>query len=468
MTVDFADQFEELTSQSSSTTLPSSCALEDLVSYAQGRSCIYLPCKSSWPNASVDDRLPRMPVLDANGNPVLNKKGGVTTIPASMWLAQNRSVEALTWDPGEPEFIRGRLAVDGGYVEKSGATTLNFYRPPPAIERGDSTQASRWVEHWRMLYPEDAEHIIAWLACRVQRPGEKINHALVLGGAPKIGKDTLLEAVVRTIGEWNFQNIKLNHLGQRNNGFLKSLIVRLNEARDVGEQGTVDRYRLFDHMKDLLAAPPNTIRVNEKYINEYFILNRSGMVITTNYRDALYLPPDDRRHYVAFSERRGEEFPAAFWNDFWGWYEAGGFAHVAALLNQYDLSNFDPKTEPVKTDAFWYMVNADRSGEFSEIADAIDRLKDKDGKRPDALTITQLIVAAPELEWLRAVKMRRLMRRRLEDNGYAVVVNPNAKASDGMWVIDGRRQAIYARAALDLKQRLTAAEQLQAGEATKP
>jgi len=118
--------------------------------------------------------------------------------------------------------------------------------------------------------------------------------------------------------------------------------------------------------------------------------------------------------------------------------------------------------------AFWYMVNADRSGEFSEIADAIDRLKDKDGKRPDALTITQLIVAAPELEWLRAVKMRRLMRRRLEDNGYAVVVNPNAKASDGMWVIDGRRQAIYARAALDLKQRLTAAEQLQAGEATKP
>src|SRR5262249_30993539 len=61
-----------------------------------------------------------------------------------------------------------------------------------------------------------------WLAHRVQRPGEKINHALVLGGAPKIGKDTLLEPVVRTIGEWNFQNIKLNHLIGKNNSFFKS------------------------------------------------------------------------------------------------------------------------------------------------------------------------------------------------------------------------------------------------------
>jgi hypothetical protein len=458
---EFAEQFEELTPESSD-TLPSSCTLEDLCSYAPSRACIYLPCKSSWPNASVDDRLPRMPMLQPDGTPLLNRRGGVTTIPASIWLAQNRSVETLTWDPGQPEFIRDRLAVDGGYVDKPGATTLNFYRPPPAVAYGDATQATRWVEHWYALYPGDAEHIIAWLACRVQRPGEKINHALVLGGAPKIGKDTLLEAVVRTVGEWNFQNIKLNHLGQRNNGFLKSLIVRLNEARDVGEQGTVDRYRLFDHMKDLLAAPPNTIRVNEKYINEYFILNRSGMVITTNYRDALYLPPDDRRHYVAFSERHGEEFPAAFWNDFWAWYETGGFTHVAALLQQYDLSDFDPKAEPAKTDAFWYMVSADRMDEHSEIADAIDRLKDANGQRPDALTIMQLIVVAPELEWLRALKMRRILRRRLADNGYTSVGNPDARASDGMWAIDGKRQAIYARTALDLTQRLAVVRKLHA------
>jgi hypothetical protein len=271
---------------------------------------------------------------------------------------------------------------------------------------------------------------------------------------------------MHTLGEWNFQNIKLNHLAGKNNSFLKALIVRLNEARDVGEQGTVDRYRLYDHMKDLLAAPPNTIRVNEKYINEYFILNRSAMVITTNYRDALYLPPDDRRYYVAFSERRGEEFSAAFWNEFWAWYETGGFAHVAALLYQHDLSGFDPKAEPPKTTAFRYMVSADLTSEYSDIADAIDRLKDADGQRPDALTIAELVAVAPELEWLRAMKMRRIMRRRLEDNGYAIIVNPDAK-TDNMWTIDGKRQAIYVRAALNQTQRLIAARKLHAMLNTK-
>jgi hypothetical protein len=467
---DFEDDFEEMTDPATAALATGSgsiaLTLDDLCAFAPSRSCIYLPCKSPWPNASVDERLPPMPLLDASGNPVLNAKGKVVMLAASEWLAKNRSVEAMTWAPGEPEFIHGKLAVDGGWVEKDSATSLNLYRPPPDLELGDPTRATRWVEHWRAIYPDDADHIIAWLACRVQHPKEKINHALVLGGAPKIGKDTLLEAVVRTLGEWNFQNIKLSHLAGKNNSFLKALIVRLNEARDVGEQGTVDRYRLYDHMKDLLAAPPNTIRVNEKYINEYFILNRSAMVITTNYRDALYLPPDDRRHYVAFSERRGEEFPAVFWNKFWAWYEDGGFAHVAALLYQHDLSGFDPKAEPPKTDAFRYMVSADLTSEYSDIADAIDRLKDADGQRPDALTIAELIAVAPELEWLRAVKMRRVMRRRLEDNGYAIVINPDAK-TDNMWAIDGKRQAIYARAALDQTQRLIAARKLHVKLNTK-
>src|SRR5262249_31028700 len=159
---------------------------------------------------------------------------------------------------------------------------LNYYRPPPKIELGDAAQATRWVEHWHALYPNDAEHIIAWLACRVQRPGVKINHALVLGGAPKIGKDTLLEGVAHTVGEWNFQTIKLNHLVSKNNGFLKSLIARLSEARDVSDQGTVNRYQLNDHVKEMLAAPPNTLRVNEKYINEYYVLNRAGTTDITD------------------------------------------------------------------------------------------------------------------------------------------------------------------------------------------
>jgi hypothetical protein len=386
--------------------------------------------------STIDER---QPLLDANGNPVLNTKGKVTMIPASTWLAKHRSIEALTWDPSKPEFIHGWLAVDGGYVAKPGATSLNFYRPPADIPLGNAALATPWIKHWRAIYPEDADHIIAWLAHRVQRPGDKINHALVLGGAPKIGKDSLLEAVVKTVGEWNYKDIKLNHLVSKNNSFLKAVIVRVNEARDVGEQGNVDRYRLYDHMKDMLASPPATIRVNEKYINEYFIVNCVGVIITTNYRDALYLPADDRRHYVALSERLGAEFPREYWNEFWTWYtEGNGFQHVAALLNQYDLSGFNSKAEPPQTPAFWGMVEADRGPTYSELADAIDSLN-----RPPALTVDMLIAVAPSLEWMHDITKRKAAAHRLADCQYLLARNRGAK--DGLWRINKRRQAIYAR-----------------------
>src|SRR5262249_13985619 len=173
----FEGQFEEMqpSSQSNSQppddTLPPSATFEDFASCGPSRMCIYRPCKTMWPNASIDDRLPPMPLLDPRGNPVLNSRGKVVMIPASERLAKYRSVVALTWDPGKPEFIHNCVVVDGGYIEKLGATTYNFYRPPPDIKLGDPAQAARWVEHWRAIYPNDADHIIAWLACRVQHPG---------------------------------------------------------------------------------------------------------------------------------------------------------------------------------------------------------------------------------------------------------------------------------------------------------
>ena len=65
------------------------------------------------------------------------------------------------------------------------------------------------------------KHILKWLAHRVQRPAEKINHALVLGGAQGIGKDTMLEPVKRAIGPWNFSEVSPQHMLGRFNGFLK-------------------------------------------------------------------------------------------------------------------------------------------------------------------------------------------------------------------------------------------------------
>jgi hypothetical protein len=131
----------------------------------------------------------------------------------------------------------------------------------------------------------------------VQKPEEKINHALVLSGNQGIGKDTLLEPVKTAVGPWNFIDVSPQHMLGRFNGFLKSVILRVSEARDLGD---VDRFAFYDHMKTYTAAPPDVLRVDEKNLREYNIFNVCGVVITTNHKtDGIFLPADDRRHFVA-------------------------------------------------------------------------------------------------------------------------------------------------------------------------
>jgi hypothetical protein len=290
----------------------------------------------------------------------------------------------------------------------------------------------------------------------VQSPEIKINHALVLGGAPEIGKDTLLEPVKYAVGPWNFTEVSPTQMQGRFNGFLKSVILRVNEARDLGE---VNRFTFYDHSKIFAAAPPDVLRVDEKNLREYYVFNCLGLIYTTNHKtDGLYLPADDRRHYVAWSNRQKEDFPEGYWNRLWGWYmDDGGVGHIAAYLAQYDLSDFDPRASPPKTAAFWDIVNANRASEDFELADAIDAIGN-----PDAMTIKQLTAGATgaAAEWLLDRGSRRALPHRLERCGYVSVNNPDSK--DGVWKIKGVRQTVYAKASLNLRAQTAAARKLGA------
>ena len=260
--------------------------------YMPQHNYMYAPTREPWPAASLDARLPSwIPVLDPDGAPKLNKNSKPLEIPPSAWLDQNKTVEQMTWVPGEPMIIEDRLISHGGWIERQGVSCFNLYRPPLLLP-GDAAQAGRWIKHIRKVYPDDAEHIIAGLAHRAQRPDEKVNHALVLGGLQGIGKDSLLEPVKRAVGAWNWAEPSPSQLMGRFNGFAKSVILRISEARDLDE---VDCYAFYEHLKIYTAAPPDVLRVDEKNLREYNILNCRGVIITTNHKtDGIYLPADDR------------------------------------------------------------------------------------------------------------------------------------------------------------------------------
>jgi uncharacterized protein DUF5906 len=429
-----------------------SVTLTDLFAYMPMHNYIYAPTRDTWPASSVNARIPPVPLVDRAGKPKLDSKGNQKTLPAAEWLDHNKPVEQTTWAPGEPMVIRHRLISEGGWVERKNATVFNQYRPPIIIPH-NAVQAQRWLDHIHKVYPNDIDHIVKWLAHRRQRPHEKINHALVLGGLQGIGKDTLLEPAKRAVGPWNFSEVTPQHLFAPFNSYVKSVILRISEAHDLGD---VDRFSFYDHMKIYTAAPPDVLRCNEKNLREYNVLNCCGVVITTNYKaDGIYLPADDRRHYVAWSDLTKDDFKDGYWNRIWNWYDEGGDRDVVAYLDEVDLSKFDPKAPPPKTAAFWDIVGANRAPEEGELADALDLLAN-----PPATTLAKILENAdPNLaEWLQDRKNRRIIPHRLERCGYVPVRNDTAK--DGLWKLKGFRQVIYARNDLSLRDRLNAAKKL--------
>jgi hypothetical protein len=410
---------------------------------------IFMPCREIWPGSNVNLRLPRVIVLDKSGRPKRDTKGKFVTVSPTKWLAENRSVEQMTWCPGFPTIIPDRLMVSGGWIERAGVCSFNLYRPPRLV-LGDPAQAGLWLEHFHKIYPDNAAHCIRWLAHRIQRSAEKPNHALVLGGEQGIGKDTLLEPIRYAVGPWNFQDVSPGHMLGRFNSYAKSVVLRVNEARDLGE---FDRFKFYDHIKVYAASPPESLRVDEKHLKEYYVLNCLGLLITTNHKtDGIYLPPGDRRHYVAWSRLTKEEFPDNYWNELWGWYQRGGIGHVAAYLTELDLTDFDAKAPPPKTTAFWDIVLANAAPEDAELADLLDKMGN-----PKVVSLAELLEAsagAEAADWLLERRNRRTIPHRMERCGYTPSRNPNA--TDGLWKLNDRRQVVYARADLELEEQFAA------------
>jgi hypothetical protein len=434
--------------------------VDDFLAYLPERKYVFLLTGALWPAKSVRESVEPVPIgLDDDGEQI--------TQLADLWLDTHRSVQQMTWAPGLPQVIEGRVLHEGGWVERPDLCTFNLYRPP-SLPSGDPTLAGPWVEHVQRLYPEDHEHITAWLCHRAQRPQEKINHALVLGGEQGIGKDTILAPVRQAVGPWNVANVSPSQVSGRFNGFIKSVLAQIDEARDLGE---ISRYAFYEHMKTYTAAPPDTLLCDEKFVNPYPVLNVCGVIYTTNYRaDALYLPSGDRRHYVAWSELKPGNLPEGYFTRLYAWLEQEqGHEHVAAFLRTFDLSGFDPKAPPPKTRAFWTLVNANQTPEDAALADALDALGN-----PDAVTIRQIASVrdssvslfeqktggtSVHLEsWLTDPRNARVIPHRMEAAAYVRVDNPNSQ--DGVWKVEGKRTVIYANKDLSHGEQTAAAHKL--------
>ena len=210
------------------TDIPTGSSPKDFYCHLPTNTFIYRATHDMWPPSTINGRF---------GSGAANK------------LQRNRGVEQATWAPGFPPLIRDKLIANGAWVSEPGTSCFNLYRPPLPNRAGDKDKTGPWLDHLKKEFPDDWEHIRNWFAYRVQHPEVKINHCIVMGGDPGTGKDTLIAGVREAIGAWNFQECNPPQLFEAfDASFLQSVILRINEARDMGES-RIDRYQFYERTK---------------------------------------------------------------------------------------------------------------------------------------------------------------------------------------------------------------------------
>jgi hypothetical protein len=192
----------------------------------------------------------------------------------------------------------------------------------------------------------------------------------------------------------------------------ESEVMIINELRP---DDFKDRRALENVLKPIIAAPPEYITVNRKGLHPYDALNRVLVVAMSNFRDAIALPPDDRRWFViwTYATHMKQADAAALW----AWYAQGGYEAVAGWLMSRDVSAFNPAACPPMTEAKQIMSQqsmsgaesyildliVNRSGEFSKgvvgapLQALLDRLS---GGAPCKLSMPSLTHALAEAGWI--------------------------------------------------------------------
>ena len=442
-----------------------------------------------WPAKNVDVVCKGPPIIDPNKAQLKNaneceivdgtrdrferdENGNIMYQTASVAVLFDRKqrVGCMTWWPGKSAVIRDTVVREGGAIPMRGMNSFNRYRKP-RLKIGDHPEPTRWLDHIKLIYPDDWRHIVSWLAYRVQHPEIKILHALVLGGATRIGKDTLLKPVAYAIGPWNFKTTNAQTIMDepKYNGYLESVICLINEAQDFGDQ---DRYAFYNRMKPWLGGTAaNVLMVADKYVRAHPVIDVFDPIITTNHKvRGLYLPEDDARHYIAWSNRTWEDWglpdletlDEKYFGPIYRWYADGGYELVAQYLMTFDLAKFSPTAPPPKTAAWHEIVNAYTDPNKSALTQIMETLAD-----PLAVTVDEVQAADSkhELTWLDG-RGRNTVPAQMEEAGYVHQRNPNAK--NGRWQVglkDKRRLVtIYVKAKLTEGERLKAAREVFARE----
>ncbi len=400
---------------------------EEFVYFGEGNNYIYRPTGHHWLARAVDAVCSK---INVNGK----------LIKASLYIQEHAMCTSMTSLPQmDGDVIKGVNYRDGEIFKSPGAAIYNTYRPA-TIELGDARLAGPFIDHCRRLFnkPGDCDQFFDYLAHRVQRPWEKPRFGLMLAGGQGIGKDSAVELCTPAIGVWNVANIEPNAFETNYNTYATAVLVRINEAANLHD---MSKWAFNERTKVLIAGSPDIVTINPKYGQQYSVKMYCGVIITTNHlAGGIYIPQDDRRYDViecaTLEEMQltDELVRRAYFSDLWDWALEGGTSHVAAFLNERNLSNFSPNNGQRKTAAHREVIGygAQQDEWLDDILDGMNY--------PEMIRLDWLVKAAIG-KGEKEGDIRRKINPALSRLQYMKYSNPGAR--DGRWKIHGIKITVF-------------------------
>jgi hypothetical protein len=257
--------------------------------------------------------------------------------------------DSMIYMPGKPRVFEWR-----------GTQVINLWKEQVTIipEEGDCTP---WLKHCKWLIPNkaDREHLYNWLAFMVQHQDKKINHALLIGGPQRIGKDTLLDPVKRYLGNYNVNEPSAEELKEQYTDYLHhTKLVVFQECQNF------DKLNVENKLKPMLAAPPDTLRVRLFGVGFYKTPNLVQCIFMSNHRNALKISKGDGRYFTIWCDVQPK--PTKYYVELYDWLEKQqGHEIVMDWLLTRDVIEFNPAMLP-PTNEYKQLIT-DMSGTDLEI-----------------------------------------------------------------------------------------------------
>lgn len=298
------------------------------------------------------------------------------------------AVDGRRYAPGrDPVFIHADQQWANTYPENQIPPKPKSIRP---IDKANIKRIRRHIAH---LLADETEqrYLLDWLSYVVQNPGRRVNHAILLQGVQGDGKSFFAFLLAAVMGTPNVRMANAHILEGDFTGWAEGqCVVAIEEARMIGH----NRHDTLNRLKPLVTN--DVIEIHPKGRNPYNIINTSSYLITTNYRDALPLSPNERRYLVLFSQWQNAEALLAFKEENPDYYTElyAALDDSAPAIRQWLLSldqrdDFNPRGDAPRTPAFWHMTNAAQPAEIQQINEVIDSKEFADISEP-LLNITRL------------------------------------------------------------------------------